>query len=179
MKRIFIGIFLPETFQESLSSLCFGVSGMKWTKPENLHITLKFIGEVENRLFEEISESLYDAKFKPFIVKVKGIGTFQNKFNQLIWAGLEQSEEILELYKKIEKMLSKFGIPKEKREYLPHVTLGRGKNVRQEKIQEYTMLHNDFFLPIPIVVESFQLISSNLKPSGSVYTIENEYPAII
>ncbi|MCB1191506.1 MAG: RNA 2',3'-cyclic phosphodiesterase [Leptospiraceae bacterium] len=178
MKRLFTGIYLPYGIRERLSNLCYGIPGINWVSEENFHITLKFIGEVEEEKLFDISDSLSEIKFTPFTITIRGVGSFQGKPNQILWAGVQESEELINLFNQIEKVLGQHEIPKEKRRYSPHITLGRAKGINQKKLDEYMFTNHDFSILESVPINNFQIFSSVLKPKGPVYTIEREYDMI-
>ncbi len=174
--RTFIGIKLPEKVKDDIYEIISYLKGsradVKWVEKENLHITLKFIGEIEENTFNEIKEDLKSIWFTPFEIFLEGNGVFPNYYRpRVLWIGLRFKENTLEsLFEKIEDKLLPLGIEKESRSFNPHLTLGRIrgrrnldkllKKFREEKIRGY---RNSY------LVESFSLFESILRREGPVY----------
>jgi len=176
--RLFIGIKLSEQVREKLCEICRdlkeGASQMKWVKEDNVHITLKFLGETEKRdqiidiLEKKISSSGFTLNFT-------GLGKFgRGEELRVLWAGIDHSDGLNSLFNEIESLLDPLGFPKEQRRFSPHITLGRNKygKVQQDLITEIEKLSDYHFGEQDIT--SFQLLSSTLTLSGPIYkTISN------
>lgn len=188
--RCFIAIELPEdikNFIDKLINLKSSVEGVNFVKKENLHLTLKFIGEIEIDLIPSIVKSLKDlAKgFSPFILKISHPGVFPDKAKpRVIWIGLESSEVLKELAVKVDEEIYKFGIEKEHRGFKSHITLARVKNFQNgryiyEKIwktfRENKLIDNPAQKPYFYVTE-FVLMKSTLTPKGSIYEVLERFP---
>lgn len=188
--RCFIAIELPEDikiFIDKLFNLKSSVDGVNLVKKENLHLTLKFLGEIEIDLIPSIVKSLKDlAKgFYPFILKISHPGVFPDKVKpRVIWIGLESSEVLKELAFRVDEEMYKFGIEKEKREFRSHITLARVKNFQNgkyiyEKIwktfRENKLTDNPDQKPY-FYVKEFVLMKSTLTPKGSIYEVLERFP---
>ena len=175
--RTFICIEIPadilSTFgslQNSLKSLGRGV---RWTRTEGIHLTLKFLGDVEGERIKDISEALVQAKegVEPFTVLIKGQGAFPNlKQPRVFWIGVEDSTKSLwRLQERIENSLLTVGFKKEERRYSPHLTLGRVKerenvDLITDRFQKEQIEESEF------TVKEIVIMKSELKSSGAVYT---------
>jgi RNA 2',3'-cyclic 3'-phosphodiesterase len=172
MIRIFIGLDLPEDIKRSLGLLKSSVRGAKWVPLENLHLTIRFIGEVPENILQNIKEELREISFYNFKVKLKGVGLFSAKSNpKVIWVGLDPLEEIMELREKIDEALTKVNIPLEKKKYIPHVTLARLKGARFSEVAEYLQQGIGFFTR-EFEFGEMVLFSSKQKEEGSIYSVE-------
>ncbi|MCK4890770.1 MAG: RNA 2',3'-cyclic phosphodiesterase [Candidatus Aminicenantes bacterium] len=178
--RLFIGIKLSEQVREKLCEICRDLkeraSQMKWVKEDNVHITLKFLGETEKRdqiigiLDNKISASRFTLKFT-------GLGKFgRGDELRVLWAGIEQSDRFNALFNEIESGLEPIGFPKEQRKFSPHITLGRNRygKVHQDLINEIDRLADHSFGEQEIF--SFQLMSSTLTLSGPIYKTLFSFP---
>jgi 2'-5' RNA ligase len=175
MLRLFVGIGVPPELKLQLSTLCSGVPGAKWVDAGNLHITLRFIGEVNEGVAADIDEALAQIRAPRFEVSLAGMGQFgQGDKTRMLWVGVEKGPPLLHLHDKIETALMRIGIPPEQRKYTPHVTLARFKYVHAAKVQEFITTHSLFRLP-PFGVDHFSLIASYLTKSGPIYEDQADY----
>jgi len=171
--RLFIGIKIPEELKQRIGSIqkeLVKYCNIKLVESENLHFCLKFIGETNK--INEIAESLYNIGFKKFDISIKGVVVFPG-LDYIRIIGLESdSHEMKKLAGIINEELSKTGIPKEKREFKSHLTLGRVKSVsNREGLKKYLERVNDVG---KFTADSFCIISSVLDKSGPKYKIEKE-----
>ena len=176
MIRLFVGIELPDLLQEQLLLLQGGVPNATWTAPENLHLTLRFIGEVPENHMNEIDDVLAEVSVSPFELSLAGVDTFaRGREPTTIWAGLDPSESLSLLQSRIDKGLTRAGFPSDEKRYTAHVTLARLHRAVEARVAEYVAAHNLFRAP-PFRVEQFSLFSSYLTSSGAVYSVEADYP---
>ena len=174
--RLFVALGLPEAVSTQLTGLIGGIPGAKWVPPENLHLTLRFIGEVEPWRAEEVDEALAGIRARPFDLVLNGLGLFEKagRINAL-WVGIERSEALLRLQAKIETALQRVGLEPERRRFAPHVTLARTERAPPDKLISFVQAHNLFRAPV-MRVEAFCLFSSKLGKEQAVYVPEVEYP---
>jgi RNA 2',3'-cyclic 3'-phosphodiesterase len=174
--RLFVALEIPPTVRENLAELLRTLRAVspqtRWVRPENLHITLKFIGEVPETKLAAIRAALARVRADQSVtLDFHGLGFFPNeKHPRVFWAGIEASSNLKNLAADIEKAIEPLGIPKEQRPFSPHLTLARFEPPRLPEtlcaaIQEnagrdFGSLHTD----------QFHLIESKLKPSGAEYT---------
>ncbi len=165
--RVFIAIEIPfeEAFNKYQNKIK-DIGGFNF--PKVFHLTLKFLGEVDEKKINEIKNKLKDIKFKSFKVRLGKLGVFPHeKHINVIWISLIPKDKILELQEKIEKICGK-----DKREFEIHITLVRVKFVKnKEKLLESlkTKIEGEF------KIDTFKLIKSELTPKGAVYTVLEEY----
>jgi 2'-5' RNA ligase len=177
MIRLFTAIQLPEDLCVSLGLMCGGIPGARWITPDRMHVTLRFIGEVEEPVFEDIRLGLSGIDGQALTLSVRGIGTFGDKKPRAIYAGVERTEPLVRLKQKIDAALMKIGIKAEdERKFTPHITLARiSAQAHHARIGVFLETHG-LFSAEPFDVEEFHLISSVLSGEGSIYTIEETYP---
>lgn len=176
MNRLFVAIPLPETIQIQLSMLQSGLQGARWISPENIHLTLRFIGEVRNDLASDIDMALDEIRAPAFDLELDGIGNFaRGKHPHALWVAVGKSEPLLHLQAKIESALVRLGLDPEARKYTPHVTVARLKDVRKGRVEDWAAAHGAFRTP-PFPVDRFALFSSHLKSEGALYIEEASYP---
>ena len=173
--RLFVALDLPWPLRERLAQLAFGLAGARWVPPENMHLTLRFIGEVPNWRAEEIDLALHAIKARVFPLVLTGVGVFEKAGRvTALWAGIERSPQLDHLQSKVETALQRAGLEPERRRFTPHVTLARLDQPANEKITRFMQAHN-LFRAESFPVEHFTLFSSQLGKEGSVYTAENDY----
>lgn len=176
MIRLFVGIELPEETRERLAALCGGVPGARWVSEENLHLTLRFIGEVEVGQAEDIDAALLRLRAPRFEVTLDGVGFFgKPSAARILWAGVRKCEPLSRLQAKIETSIQTAGLPPEERKFSPHITLARLRGAPEFRLQRFVAENADF-LAGPVSVERFVLYSSYRSSSGPIYTPEADYP---
>lgn len=172
MPRLFVAIDLPHQVQEELEGLQHGLPGVRWTPVEQLHLTLKFIGEVPPRALERIRELLDSVQGEPFDLSLHGVGQFSRKGMQpVLWIGVKNPEPLQNLQTQIERVLVPEEIPKEKRRFVPHITIARVKQLHHERMENYMKEFSHFESSV-FRVEDFHLFSSTLQPAGAIHRIE-------
>ena len=150
--------------------------GARWTRDENFHLTLRFIGDVDEGVADDVDGALLEIDAPPFDVFIAGIGYFgKAKAARSVWAGVETSEPLTRLQQKIESAIQRIGFAAEERKYTPHITLARLKGTPQGRLENFVADHRDFCAG-PVHVDTFTLYSSFLSSSGAIYTPEVTYP---
>lgn len=168
--RLFIAALLPEEIQRQLSlyinSLKQTVDGVRWEKTEKLHVTLKFLGDVDQSMVKEISSLLSRTaqNCSPFQLSTTLFGAFPNlRSPKVLYAGLSQNKEMTTFHGLMEDGLSELGFERENRKFKPHITLGRVK--KRIVLRNISILQKNEF-----EITEIGLIKSELRPEGSVYT---------
>jgi RNA 2',3'-cyclic 3'-phosphodiesterase len=173
--RLFAAIDLPWPLRDRLAGLVTGIFGVRWVSRENLHLTLRFIGEVPAWRAEEIDLALLSVKARSFPISVAGVGLFEKAGRvTALWAGIERNPQLDHLQSKIETALQRSGLEPERRRFVPHITLARLDQPANEKMTSFVQMNN-LLRAEPFTVDRFTLFSSQLGREGSVYTAENEY----
>jgi len=172
--RLFVGIDLPPELKLRLSLLATGVPGAKWVDAGNYHVTLRFIGEVDEGTASDIDAALAQIHAPPFSLTLAGVGQFGDAKPRALWAGIEKNPPLAHLRDKVEHALVRAGIEPDTRRYAPHVTLARLRNVDVPKLQEFLTLRA-LWRAEPFRVERFSLIASYLTKSGSIYEDQADY----
>ncbi len=168
--RLFIGLTLPKEARLALADLQSGLPGARWVNPENLHLTLRFIGEVDRGSAEDIALVLSDIVAPGFSLNLSGLGCFESKGRvRALWVGVLKSNNLKRLHEKVESAVVRAGLEPERRKFKPHVTLARFRNgSSNERIGMFIQNHNDINVA-PFVVNRFTLLRSYLGHTGSVY----------
>jgi len=180
--RSFLAIELPKTTLERIAKLQAELKesrvDVRWVSPENIHLTLKFFGNIEESRIDEIVEGVKEPirACVPFFLQLQGMGAFPHlKDPRVIWVGLVDEGNVLApLHKEIERRLERLGFPSEGRPFQPHLTLGRLKSSRGKdeliwRIERHT---DEPFGAFP--VERVVLFRSDLRPAGPLYTALRE-----
>ena len=174
MLRLFVGIDLPPALKLRLSTLCFGVPKARWVDPGNFHVTLRFIGEVDEGVASDIDEALQRLSAPRFELALAGVGQFGTR---MLWVGIEKSPPLLQLQTKVESALQRVGIPPESRRFTPHVTLARLRPPLGPRVPAF-LAANALFRAEPFAVSQFNLIASYLTKSGAIYEDQAGYPLV-
>ena len=175
--RLFTAIQFTDTVRQRMVMLAENIHGFKWASPDQVHLTLRFIGNVEPQLSFEIDKKLQKIHFSAFKLTPAGIGMFPNS-NQprIFWIGIEADKALFALQKRIENAIIECGLKPEIRNYHPHITLARIRSSNKECIQSFMKKHEHWRMET-ITIHSFHLVESIRNRSGSVYQNLFSYPA--
>jgi RNA 2',3'-cyclic 3'-phosphodiesterase len=176
MPRLFVALDLPDSVREKLAGLTYGLPGASLIAPERMHLTVRFIGEVDGHLFDTIREGLHGVRSSSFYLTLKGVGHFPKRGDpETLWAGVGESADLIRLRNRVESLLVRRGVEPETRKFHPHVTLARVKDARAAWVGRF-VVENSLFAVHEVPVQGFHLYSSRLRPEGSEYTLEATYP---
>ncbi len=177
-KRLFIAIDMPEPVTSLLVDLNPHLPGVRWLKPEQIHLTVSFLGNVGPIAEETLREKLGAIRFTAFFMPVSGVGTFPAKGRpNVIWAGVGSGHpQLFHVYKKVQEAALGAGLHPELRSWHPHITFARCRDVSAEKVRPFLKEHAELEAGM-VRVESFSLYSSIPGPIGSAYTRELEVRA--
>jgi 2'-5' RNA ligase len=176
-ERLFIALSLPTVVRESLAALAEDLPDVTWTREDQLHITLRFLGDVEAALIEPMTARLAAIEVSGFVLPVEGVGTFPpNRPPRVIWAGVGNGHpRLFQLRQRLDDALLATGLPLEVRTFHPHATLARCGESAGSGVNAWLRRHRDFAAP-PFRVESFDLYSSELRPAGAIHTLWDRFP---
>ena len=178
MNRLFVGIELPEELRRRMVMIQTGVERAKWVAEENLHLTLRFIGEVSGDVASDVAEALSTVHAAPFLLTVDGAGHFESRKRvRALWLGIERSDALNGLRDRIESALVRAGLEPERRKFKPHITIARLNDGSPGMAREW-LASNTMFRAIPFTVEKFVLFSSHLSREKAIYTVQAEYPLL-
>lgn len=175
MPRLFTALEIPRDAALSLSLLRGGLPGARWIDVENYHLTLRFIGDVEGHVADEIANALDRVRRPPFPLTLSGVGAFGSKKPHAIWAGVAASPDLNALQAEIERICQRIGVPSDPRKFVPHVTLARLKNASDNDVARYLSAHGNFSTA-PFRVGRFVLMSSRDSVGGGPYIVEEAWP---
>ena len=175
MPRLFTGLEIPKAVGESLSFLRGGLPGARWIDPENYHVTLRFIGDVDDDIAQEIAWLLGKVRRKDFELRLDGLQSFGGRKPRAVIAAVAPSQSVMELQAEHERLLRRVGLDPEARKYTPHVTLARLRDTSSFEVAEYLSARAAFRSP-PFSVSRFVLFSSRASTGGGPYVAEAIYP---
>ncbi len=176
--RTFIAIPLPAECQSMLDQMQQGLRAcgaeVGWVAIPSIHLTLKFLGEVDEEIIPKLAQSLNAAAESEhsFEIRLRGLGCFPNqKSPRVVWCGIEgDTDALLRIQQKVEAACNEFGFPPENREFKPHLTLGRVKGKRNlQPLVDCIKIGSG--LERAFKADHFNIYRSTLKPTGAVYSV--------
>lgn len=174
--RLFVALEIPSAVRQNLATLLDSMRAItkepRWVRAENLHVTLKFLGEIAETKVDAVRSSLGEIRSENAVtLDFRGLGFFPDeKHPRVFWAGLEASRNLKALAGDIEGAMEKLGIPREKREFSPHLTLARFERPRLPEALRKVIAQNQGREFGSLRTNEFRLIQSKLKPAGAEYT---------
>jgi 2'-5' RNA ligase len=175
MPRLFTALTLPEDVRIQLTGLRGGLRGARFIDPENYHLTLRFIGDVDEPTADEAAHALGRIRRGPVKVAICGLGSFGNRKPHSVWARVEPTPELMELQAEQERILQRIGLPAEARRFTPHVTIARLKGTSPRDVADWLTVRGGFFVP-PFLADHFVLLSARASVGGGPYLVEDTYP---
>lgn len=176
MLRLFVAIPLPDPLRQSLATLGGGIPGATWVDDDNLHLTLRFIGEVDEGTAADVDAALASLQAPAVDVQVAGMGQFgEGERARLLYAAVVRTPELVHLQERVEAAVVRGGGAHERRKFAPHVTLARLKGAAMPRVQAFIAAHA-LFRPPPFVADRVVLYSSHLHRDGAIYRAEADYP---
>jgi len=175
MPRLFTGLEIPKALGEEMSLLRGGLHGARWIDPENYHVTLRFIGDVDEDIAQEIAWLLGRVRRQEFELRLDGLQSFGGRKPRAVIAAIAPSQTLMELQAEHERLMRRAGLDPETRKYTPHVTLARLRDTSSFEVAEYLSARAAFRSP-PFSVSRFVLFSSRASMGGGPYVAEAIYP---
>jgi 2'-5' RNA ligase len=176
MPRLFTGLEVPAEIGFALSLKRGGLMGARWIDAENYHITLRFIGDVDNKTADEIGDGLDRlSNSLAFDIRLSHLGVFGGDKPRSLYAGVDMNEPLSRLQAAQERVLQRLGLPPEGRKFTPHVTLARLRGANAIDVANYIAMAGHF-TPLTFPVGRFVLFSSKDSVGGGPYVIEATYP---
>jgi RNA 2',3'-cyclic 3'-phosphodiesterase len=175
MPRLFTALEIPRDAALSLSLLRGGLPGARWIDVENYHLTLRFIGDVEGHVADEIANALDRVRRPSFQLALTGVGAFGSRKPHAIWAGVTASPDLAALQAEIERISQRIGVAADPRKFVPHVTLARLKNTSPIDVARYLSARGNFSTA-SFRVGRFVLMSSRDSVGGGPYIVEEAWP---
>ena len=173
--RLFVALSIPDAVARELLLIQGGVPGARWQAREQLHLTLRFIGEVDGRDARALDDALAGIDAPAFEMQLHGMDQFGNKQPHSLWAAVRRNEMLEHLQRKVDAAIRRVGQPQDAHKFTPHVTLARLRHPELERVRQW-LTDNALYTSAPFEVGSFCLYSSKLTSDGSIYRVEQEYP---
>jgi 2'-5' RNA ligase len=175
MPRLFTGIEIPAQIGQGLSMLRGGLPGARWIDPENYHMTLRFIGDVDGDVGREVMQLLGRIRRPAFEIMLDRLDQFGGRRPRAVFAGAGPNPLLSELQAEHERLLQRIGLPPESRKFSPHVTLARLRDSSAHQVADYLSSRGSFRSP-PFPITRFVLFSSRASTGGGPYVVEAVYP---
>lgn len=174
MHRLFVAIRPPQAIRDLLIDAMDEGPDFRWQDEEQLHLTLRFIGEVERPLASDIAAALQTIRANRFELRIRGVGRFEQRNSGALWAGVEPREAVAALSSKIERMCQEAGLEAERRAFHPHITLARWKGRRSREVQDFLERRRGLSSEL-FEVRDFILFESRLSRHGAHYEEVERY----
>jgi 2'-5' RNA ligase len=175
MHRLFVALRPPASIRRLLLAAMGGISGARWQTDDQLHLTLRFIGEVDRHRAEDIHAALGAIHHPRFALALNGLGHFDRRgFPDAVWAGVTPHEQVKALHRKVDAALLRVGVPADERAFLPHITLARlnrGAGPIGNLLEEAGGLASPAF-----TIDNFALFESDLTNEAAIYSMIERYP---
>lgn len=175
MHRLFIAIRPPEPIRDLLTDAMDDSADFRWQEDEQLHLTLRFVGEVERPVANDLGDALSRIRSAPFDLRIAGVGRFEQRNSGALWAGVEPKQAVAALAAKVERVCQSIGLEPDRRAFHPHVTLARWKGRRTREVHDY-LERAAGLLSDRFSVDDFILFESQLSRHGAHYEAIATYP---
>lgn len=176
MPRLFTGLQIPTDIAFVLSLKRGGLSGARWIDPENYHVTLRYIGDIDHRTAGEVYDALeMHADVEPFALTISHLGVFGGNKPRALYAAIEPSEPLNRLQASQERLLQRIGLSPDGRKFVPHVTLARLRDTGPADLARH-IAQAGHFSPMRFSVDEFVVFSSRDSVGGGPYIVEQDYP---
>jgi 2'-5' RNA ligase len=175
MPRLFTGVEIPPDVGQALASLRGGLPGARWIDPDNYHLTLRFIGDVDDTTAREVASMLGRVRRDAFELRMDGLSSFGGRKPRAVVAKVSGGQALIEVQAEHERLMQRIGLEPEGRKYTPHVTLARLRDSSSRDVAEY-LAARGYFRTAAFQVSRFVLFSSRASIGGGPYVVEAEYP---
>jgi len=176
MIRTFIAVQLEDSIRTRLNELGRTIPGARPVPPEQIHLTLRFIGDIDGTLFDDVREGLTEVEAGTLTLTIRGVGHFPPRgAPRVVWAGVEPVAALHGVRSAINQVLAGLGIPAEERSYHPHITIARLKNSPISRVADF-LTSNSLLQSPPFTVSSFTLFTSTLTAKGAIHRSAATYP---
>jgi len=175
MPRLFTGVEIPSDVGQALAMLRGGLPGARWITPENYHLTLRFIGDVDEVIAGEVALMLGRVRRGAFDLHLEGLTSFGGRRPRAVVASVAPAQALLDVQAEHERLMQRIGLEPEGRKYMPHVTLARLRDASSLDVAEYLSARG-FFRTAAFPVSRFVLFSSRNSVGGGPYVVEASYP---
>jgi 2'-5' RNA ligase len=166
--RLFVAIRPPEHIRDLLIDAMDDSPDFRWQDEEQLHLTLRFIGEVERPIADDLADALGRVRAEPFSIRISGVGRFEQRSSGALWAGVEPKAPVAALAAKVERVCLAVGLEPDRRAFFPHITLARWKGRRTREVADFLERKRGLSSE-PFAVDEFILFESRLSRHGAHY----------
>jgi 2'-5' RNA ligase len=177
LPRLFTALEIPGDLVPRLEMLRGRLAGARWIDAENYHLTLRFVGDIEEPDADDFVEALSGIAVEPFSLKLSGVGSFGGRKPRALWVGVEDCEPLMRLQRANERAARQAGLPPETRNFAPHVTLARLRGAEPGAVANYLSAVGAF-QAAPFLVEEFVLMSAREGSGGGPYVVEERFPLV-
>jgi len=177
MPRLFTALEIPRQVGESLAIMRGGLPGARWIDPENYHLTVRFIGDIDAALARDIAGLLGRVQRRPFELRLDGLTSFGGRKPRALVASATPVAPLMELQAEHERLLQRLGLEPEGRKYTPHVTLARLRESSSRQVADYLATRAPY-RSSAFEVSRFVLFSSRASVGGGPYVVEADYPLV-
>ncbi len=175
MPRLFTGLEIPAAIAQSLAMMRGGLPGARWIDPENYHLTLRFIGDIDDALARDIAGLLGRVRRTTFELYFAGLSSFGGRKPRAVIAAVAPVAPLMELQAEQERLLQRLGLEPEGRKFTPHVTLARLRASSSRQVADY-LAARGHYRSSTFAVSRFVLFSSRASVGGGPYVVEADYP---
>jgi 2'-5' RNA ligase len=175
MPRLFTALEIPRHVGQSLAMMRGGLPGARWIDPDNYHLTLRFIGDIDDALAREIAGLLGRVQRVPFELRLDGLSSFGGRKPRAVVAAATPVAPLIELQAELERLLQRLGLEPEGRKYTPHVTLARLRDSSSREVADYLSVRAHY-RSSSFAISRFVLFSSRSSVGGGPYIVEESYP---
>ncbi|MHB2165499.1 RNA 2',3'-cyclic phosphodiesterase [Alsobacter sp. R-9] len=175
MPRLFTGLEVPSDVSEMLSMLRGGLVGARWVEAEDYHVTLRFVGDIDDASARDLSVMLGAVRRPPVTLTIGGLDVFGGDKPRALVARIAQNDRLCELQAEQEKLARSVGLAPEKRKFVPHITLARLRDTSPWQVADF-LSHRGHFLRRSFTADRFVLFSSRASIGGGPYVVEAAYP---
>jgi 2'-5' RNA ligase len=175
MPRLFTGLEIPPDVGQALSSLRGGLPGARWIDPENYHLTLRFIGDVDDSIAQDVALMLGRVRREGFELHFHGVTSFGGRKPRAVVAAVQPVQALLDVQAEQERLMQRIGLEPEGRKFTPHVTLARLRDASSFAVADYLSARG-YFRTAPFRISQFVLFSSRDSVGGGPYVVEASYP---
>ncbi|HET7816901.1 MAG TPA: RNA 2',3'-cyclic phosphodiesterase [Sphingomicrobium sp.] len=175
MHRLFVALRPPQDVRDLLIDAMVDSPALRWVGDEQLHLTLRFIGEVERPAADDIAAALGSLRSPAFDLAVAGVGKFEQRNGGALWAGVEPRAPVAALAAKVDRAVQQAGLEPERRAFHPHITLARWNRRNAQAVDDF-LRRNGQLRSGPFAVDEFILFESRLSRHGPHYEEVAAYP---
>lgn len=176
MPRLFVGLELPQEVIDTLAGLAGGLEGARFVRPEDLHVTLRFVGDVGGDVADDLYAALAERRPRdPVPIEIQGLSTFGGAKPHAVIATVAPSRELVDLQGEVERLARRAGLTPEGRKFVPHVTLARMRGV-DPRLAAAWIAAREPLGPIGFAAERIAVFSAKPGSGGGPYVVEAAYP---